>query len=357
MTKVQVFHDIARRALAEYEIGDHTLTFIRHSDSATFKVECSSSGAYLLRIHVPVTRAMGAHGADVGAVNSELLWLEALNRDTDLVLPRPARNRVGALVTQVLLADAAPPLAPAPSPAHRSPGAAATSDEQGDVNGVPVNCTLLHWVEGQPYHRDLESEQTARQIGAILAKLHNHASRWEVPKGFQRPKRDVAYFEGVLRGIHPALQDGRIRLEDYAELERSIALLIEMLRSLQEDRQTYGLMHADTHKGNMLYHEGQIRLIDFSFCAFGNFMFDLGICLSDMGEGRHQAFLEGYQALRPLPAGHTRLIEGFFVGSMVGTFSFWVENLRTQELLARKVPQIAREYARKFNRREHFWFS
>jgi len=42
---------------------------------------------------------------------------------------------------------------------------------------------------------------------------------------------------------------------------------------------------------------------------------------------------------------------------MVGTFSFWVENLRTQELLARKVPQIAREYARKFNRREHFWFS
>jgi Ser/Thr protein kinase RdoA (MazF antagonist) len=330
MEEAQIpFLDIARRALAEYEIGDCILTFIRHSDSATFKVERPGSSAYLLRIHVPVTRAMGGHGADAAAVNSELLWLETLSRDTDLVLQKPIRNRVGALVTQVPTADAA----------------------------LPVNCTLLQWVEGQPYHRDLESEHTAYQIGVILAKLHTHAIRWAIPEGFHRPKRDVAYFEGVLRGIQPALQDGRISFADYAELERSIALLIEMLGALNEDRQTHGLMHADVHKGNMLYHEGEIRLIDFSFCALGNFMFDLGICLSDMKESRHRAFLEGYQSLRALPAGHPRLIEGLFVGSMVGTFSFWVENPRAQEILARKVPQIARDYAARFNRGEHFWFA
>jgi hypothetical protein len=66
--------------------------------------------------------------------------------------------------------------------------------------------------------------------------------------------------------------------------------------------------------------------------------------------------LEGYQGLRTLPDVHQRLIEGFFVGSMVGTFSYWLANPRAQGILATKVPQIARDYAARFNRGEHFWF-
>jgi Ser/Thr protein kinase RdoA (MazF antagonist) len=211
-------------------------------------------------------------------------------------------------------------------------------------------------VDGQPYHRDLESQQTAHEIGEILAKLHIHASRWEIPGGFKRPKRDTGYFEGVLRAIQPALKDGRVSTSDYAEFEKSIGLLTETLRSLDQNRQTHGIMHADAHKGNMLYHDGRIRLIDFSFCAFGNFTFDLGVCLSDMKESLHRACLEGYQGLRTLPDVHQRLIEGFFVGSMVGTFSYWLANPRAQGILATKVPQIARDYAARFNRGEHFWF-
>jgi Ser/Thr protein kinase RdoA (MazF antagonist) len=323
------FSDVAGRAAVEYGMKGCALMFIRHSDTVTFRVEGPRSGTYLLRVHVPVSRAMGAHGADSSAVSSELLWLEALSQDTDLLLQKPVRNRAGALVTQVPVENAA----------------------------LPVNCTLLQWVDGQPYHRDLESEQTAHQIGEILAKLHVHASGWKIPRRFCRPKRDAGYFEGALRGLHPALSDGRISPSDYSEFETSIDLLTETLRSLDGNRQTHGIMHADTHKGNMLYHYGTIRLIDFSFCAFGNFMFDLGICLSDMKQNLHRDFLDGYRSLRTLPDEHQMLIEGLFVGSMVGTFSHWVAKPRTQEMLATKVPQIARDYAVKFNRGEHFWFS
>jgi Ser/Thr protein kinase RdoA (MazF antagonist) len=128
------------------------------------------------------------------------------------------------------------------------------------------------------------------------------------------------------------------------------------MRSLREDRQTHGILHADAHKGNMLYDDDQMRLIDFSFCAFGHYLFDLGICLSDTRQELHGDFLEGYQGLRALPDGYQAWIEGFFVGSMVGTFSFWIANPRAQELLANKVPQIARDYASRFNRGECFWF-
>lgn len=327
--KQEYFYAIASRALAAYGMKGYSLSFIRHSDNVTFKVEGSDAKDYLLRIHIPVTHAMGTHGADYDAVNSELLWLEALSQDTDLVLPNPVRNRDGELVT--------------PLPVEN------TID--------PVNCTLLHWLEGQPYHRDLESEETAHQIGVTLAKLHNQASQWEIPQGFNRPRRDIAYFERVLKAFQPAVEDGRASSSDYFELKTSIALLTDMLRSLDENRHIFGIMHADPHKGNILFHDGEIRLIDFSFCAFGNYMFDIGICFSDMKEELHRSFLKGYQSLRALPDGHQSLIEGFFVGSMVGTFSFWASNPQAQGLLTAKVPQFTKQYAARFNRGEHFWFS
>ena len=51
------------------------------------------------------------------------------------------------------------------------------------------------------------------------------------------------------------------------------------------------------------------------------------------------------------------LIEAFFLGSMVASFSFWIDLPEAQEEFVRKVPFIAQEYAAKFNRDERFWFT
>ena len=321
------FNDIAIRVLSKYDIDEPCLTFIRQSDNVTYKVT-TSSDTFLLRIHVPVTTAMGTHGTNYDMVNSEVMWLLALNQDTNLILQKPIRNRSGALVTYI-------------------------SQEESKT----INCTLLRWVEGELYYRDLESEQTAYQIGVILATLHNHASRWKKPEGFSRPNRDISYFENMLKVLLPAVKDGRISMSNYVELSKSVSILIEMMKELDESTTFYGIIHADPHKGNMLYHEGKIRLIDFSFCAFGNYMFDLGICLGDMKEELHWFCLEGYRSVRELPINYQKLIEGFFLGSIVGTFSFWVSNPLAQEILAKKVPQITRDFAIKFNQSELFWFN
>ena len=329
MGKESVNHaHLANQALVAYGLADAKRIFIRHSDTFSYKVETAGGDIYLLRLHIPLNQAMGTHGADYAAVNSELLWLEALCQESDLVLQQPVRNLSGALVTEV----------------------------QSPEDSETINCTLLHWLTGEPYHRDLETGDTAFQIGKIAATLHDHASRWEVPAGFVRPNRDIAYFKKVLQGIQPAVTDGRISAADYKELEISVGLLVKQLECTRKNRQTYGLMHADMHKGNMLLHQGQIRLIDFSFCAFGIFMFDLAVGMSDMKEELHRAFLEGYRSQRSFPSEYQRLVEGLFVGSMVGAFSYWVPNPDAAALLSRKVPQIAQEFAVKYNRGEHFWF-
>jgi Ser/Thr protein kinase RdoA (MazF antagonist) len=216
---------------------------------------------------------------------------------------------------------------------------------------------MLEWLDGDAYQRDYENEETVVQIGSIVGRLHQFASQWYLPAGFIRPRRDIAYFEKSLQSLAPAVEDGRIAYQDYKRLETSLGILTSMMQSLRKSHQTDGILHGDLHKGNFLYRLGQIRLIDFSFCCTGNFMFDLGVCLSDMKPALHPFFLGGYKQFMPMPFNYGFMIEAFFMGSMFGTFSFWVDNPAAQEALVGKVPLIAQEYAAKFNRGERFWFN
>lgn len=316
---------VAEKALQAYGLAWQSLEFIRHSDAIAYRVRDSRSKKYLLRLHIPITLEMDGHGADPSAVRSGLTWLEALCRDTDLILQQPQPNLEGDLVTVIQAEDA-----------------------------QSINCSLLSWLEGVPYTHDLESADTAHQIGMILAKLHQHAAGWVLPKGFHRSRRDEDYFWRMLRSLQPAVIDGRIQETDYHVMECSIDRLTGKMA--EWGMQRWGILHADTHKGNMLLDYGRIRLIDFSFCAFGHNWFDMGIALADMNQDLIQACLEGYRVLNDLSAGWQECIEGLFVGSMVGTFSYWVNNPAAQEILQRKVPHIVQEYAIKYNHGERFWF-
>jgi Ser/Thr protein kinase RdoA (MazF antagonist) len=322
------FAEVAHRALEEYDLADAPCTYLQHSENVTFRVEHPHGGARLFRIHVPLVPSMGGHGANAEVVKSELLWLEALQRDTDLPVQQPIRNRREHLVTRITM-----------------------KDER------PFNCSLLKWLDGEAYQREMESEETVDEIGAIVGKMHQFASQWRLPAGYTRPRRDTVYFKKALKSLAPAVEDKRISYQDYKRLETSVDILTKIMQPLLKTRQTDGILHGDLHKGNFLYHQGQMRLIDFSFCSIGNFMLDLGICFSDMNPALYPIFLKSYQRLMSLPPNYAALIEGFFLGSMVGSFSFWIDLPEAQEEFVRKVPLIAQEYAAKFNRDERFWFT
>ncbi|MDD5264480.1 MAG: hypothetical protein PHU43_06555, partial [Candidatus Bipolaricaulis sp.] len=126
---------LAREVLGRYDVDVRSIDFLRHGDAVTYKVTGRDRVAYVLRLHVPVTEAMGGHGADPVAVRSELDWLdwlEALANDTPLILQRPIRNCEGQLVSRIRVS-------------------AASAD---------VNATLLRWVDGEPYRRELETRET-----------------------------------------------------------------------------------------------------------------------------------------------------------------------------------------------------
>lgn len=81
---------LGRTALARYGLEDARLTVQRYEHNLTFRVD-ARGGPYLLRINRP-----RVHTPDT--VGSEMAWLSALGRDTDLRVPEPAAARDGSCV-------------------------------------------------------------------------------------------------------------------------------------------------------------------------------------------------------------------------------------------------------------------
>ena len=318
------FSSLAARALAAYGKPNARYTFLQHSENITFRVQ-DGLQSWLLRLHTPRTPEMGSHGTDPAMIQSELLWMDALKR-AGLPVPTGIRNRAGELVTRL------------------------------EQDATPLNASLLTWIEGIPYTRALESEETASQAGSLLGKIHKHASRWRIPKTFTRPSRDLDWFRAALESLRPAVSDGRIAYADLRQFEESLEILSFQLGQVRKTRQTWSLTHGDCHKGNFIYHEGHLSLIDFSLSAFSYPLFDLALALSDTREDLRPILLNSYAEQVKLPANWATLLEGLYLASMIGTFSFWINAPEAQEELVRRVPLIAQEYAAKYNYDEHFWF-
>ena len=281
--------DVARRALEAYAVPVARIAPLKNVYNTTFRVVAKSGDRYVLRISHP-------RRTDVDVVRSELLWLAALRQDVGLHVPEPVRNRERQYVT--VLADAAEPR--------------------------PYLCALFHWTTGRFLSRRLSPGHLFR-VGEFMARLHDHATHWEPPAGFTRP--DV----GNLNPLQQERDDDfdRTVAESAVETVASVstprqgavvAAVIEkvwkVLQGLGEGPADFGLIHADVHQWNYLFHKGQVGVIDFDDCGYGHWLYDLAVtiyCLTDRPDfaALMNAFLTGYRRSRPLSAEQERHLETF----------------------------------------------
>jgi Ser/Thr protein kinase RdoA (MazF antagonist) len=276
---------------------------MKHEHNTTFRVWTADGGRYVLRVHRP-----GQH--KIEAIHSELLWLNALHRDTDLSIPQPIPTKGGELLTV------------------------------SSVEGVPEPrvCVLFPWLEGRFLDEQLTPQHLER-VGRFTAHLHEHASRWPLPPEFARGRVDIltaearrtsrVYLDPDFKAVlehHPTDEDAGRSLRLISELcspeqstvaERAIQKIRGVLKELGYSPDTFGLIHADLHQENYFFHRGEVRAIDFDDCGFGHYLFDLNVTLIEIQ--RHprygalrEAFLTGYRSVRSLPPAHEDYLETFF---------------------------------------------
>jgi Ser/Thr protein kinase RdoA (MazF antagonist) len=292
---------LGRTALTSFGVEAARLTLLRHEANTTFRAE-SEGETFVLRINRPNVQT-------AQTIESEMAWLTALRRETDLGVPEPVRSRDGSFV---VVAESA---------------------------GVPVphSCVLMRWLDGRfsdvrlaPVH--------LRRVGILEARLHDHADRWTPPSGFLRPRVDtlsdagkVASVAGSasasLPGDHPTTDDaerclrlvGAVISADAATLcQEAIELVWTTTRTLAQTPAAFGLIHGDLHYENFLFYDGAVRAIDFDDCGWGFHLYDLAVTLWELEErprygDLRDALLEAYADFRALPGDHSTHLQALFV--------------------------------------------
>jgi Ser/Thr protein kinase RdoA (MazF antagonist) len=266
---------VARRALAEYDVpAEAELTLLNVSENATFAVDDPTTGQRtVLRIH--------RHGYHEGpAIESELLWLDALRDDTGIRTP------------QVLPATDGRRLLALPEAGHRDPR-------------YVVHFEFLPGTEPTPSGERLP--ESFELLGAITARMHEHALRWRRPHGFQRFSWD---YDAAFGQEHRwgRWQDGMaVGGEEREVLSRLDATLGKRLASFGAGPHRFGLVHADLRLANLLEDGDQTYVIDFDDCGWSWFLYDFGTAVSFFEHDPRvpeltDAWVRGYRTVRTLPA-------------------------------------------------------
>lgn len=264
------------------------------SENVAYRLRPRCGPEVVLRISRPT-------GHEVRVRESELAWVLALGHDANAPVPAVSRSRDGEYLARV-----------------RPSG-----------SELEFQVCVFEAVPGANPADD-EYATLMPQLGAITAGFHNHASQWQAPSWFKRPRWDVhAAF-----GAAPVWGDWRAGVPDRAEreqLERVELYVRSRLDRFGQGGDRFGLIHADLRAANLLVHDGACRVIDFDDCGFGWHLYDLATALTFMEDHPDAdqfvaAWLDGYRGVRDLPSEHEREIPTLMLFRRLLTIAFLGNN-------------------------------
>jgi Ser/Thr protein kinase RdoA (MazF antagonist) len=247
---------LARNALAAYDVAIDRLTLLGRHQNTMFKLVTTDGRRFVVRVNLPGMRSE----LDIA---SEMAWLAALERDTDLVVPRPLPTRNGALMTVASAAGLPEPRAVA----------------------------VFHWIDG-------------RMVGAALGRLQEHADRFVPPPVFTDSRLDDAWGFGAEPAALHETGTNRLWTDARRALVRRAAERTQAtIDALHANRTQLRFLHIDLHSGNAMRIPGGLAVLDFDDSRWAHPVQDVGIPLfylwvREHGERLIAAFLEGFASVR-----------------------------------------------------------
>ncbi len=297
--KARRLHRLAIQALEAYDLKISRVSLLGRFTNTLFRVRTRESGRYVVRVCTPGWRT----DTDL---NSEVLWLEALDRDTDLGAPVPLRARDGrAFVT-------------------------------AEADGVPEprRCMVMSWIPGVPLGKRL-TPANLEHMGTLHARMHAFGAAFQPPEGFTT-RRMSSY----LARDEPEVLFAESSADAFAG--DALAVLMEVRERVQ---QAYEELYADAAGlrviHNDLWHDnikvdrrhrngcGGLRPLDFEDTVWGYPVQDLAAAIQDLADAVPAESLEsavaalqrGYERVAPWPERVPGEIDVFRAGR-----ALWVAN-------------------------------
>jgi Ser/Thr protein kinase RdoA (MazF antagonist) len=288
---------LALAALEEYDLAVRGVRLISNDLNGIFRVDTAGGERYMLRVSLPEPE-----GHSPAEIRSEMMWLEALHRETELGVPRPVAARSGALVTTA----AAP--------------------------GVPEarHCGVFGWAPG-PDLAERMSVENVEKLGKLAARLHEHARTFTAPEGFSIPTASsvfpfgdrVALFEPEHRHLFPPARRG--------VFERAVERVQAAIDALYAGGPGPRVLHYDLHQWNVKVHRGKLYAIDFEDLMWGYPAQDVAVTFYyfqhlENGAALRAAFRRGYTRRQEWPERYEGEIDTYVMGRGVDLANFILQD-------------------------------
>ncbi len=307
---------LAQTALPHWNLQGATLDIIKMRENAVFRATGTDGTRYALRIH------RHAYHTDA-ELHSELLWMRALAAD-GIHVPNLIPARSGDLFIKV---------------AH-------------DSVPEPRQVDLFAWVDGNQLGSsdsgvtgsEVEIARTFHTIGKLTGHMHNQASAWRVPSGFQRHAWDT---EGLV-GDNPFWgrfwELAALTSEQRDVIQRGRERVRRDLQAFGRRPDAYSLIHADFTPENLLVDGEQVRPIDFDDAGFGWHLFDLATTLyfhqdAEYFPAARAALTKGYRMARPL-TDHDLSHLPLFIVARGFTYLGWVHTRQETQTARELTPML-----------------
>ncbi len=297
-------------ALAHYELKSPEIAYFGFSTNLLYLVRTASGERFVLRLAFPGWRTF----EDLW---SEALWLDALNRDTAIPVPRIIPARSGEYVLPLC-----------------GPGIPDT-----------WNTSLMSWVPGRLLGHYLTA-RNLEKMGELFAELHFHGAAWTPPAGFTTRRFEHWISRGEENLITGDAQSARLLPPGSRDMLERMHRHVESTYAAL-DRSDLRVIHCDLWHDNIKLHHGVLHPLDFEDTIWGFRAHDIAMAMLDLLESTDEAryaellaaFRRGYASLMAWPDAP---IAPFQIGRLLWKIN-WVARFESKwlpSMVERHVPVL-----------------
>jgi Ser/Thr protein kinase RdoA (MazF antagonist) len=267
----------------------------------TYKItDRDNGGTFLLRIHKPVTEGFIGIQHSLEGLKSETVLLQELIRNRVLGVQMPVANRFGEYLTVCRLEDM----------------------------DATFYATLLEWIDGDIFtHEEENLEEIIYAIGVNLARFHHFTRASAVLKDLHRPVYGSEKIDSTLEKLKHGVEVDIYSMEHYRIMSEVLTQVKGLMRELDLQEGTWGLIHADIQRGNIVITEsGEPCFIDFCLSGYGYYLFDIGSASTKFESKKRDIFLKGYTSKAPLSKDSLRFVEGMILMDIFLCYAFFIRD-------------------------------